>query len=79
MVAARVQGESMQAAVNIGFAAIEFLPDGTILSANANFCRVMEYASEEEIVGQHHRMFCDSEYTNSAEYKSFGLNWHRAT
>ena len=71
MVATRVKGESIQAAVDAGFAAIEFSPDGTILTANANFCQVMEYASEEEIVGQHHRMFCDAEYTNSAEYKSF--------
>lgn len=61
----------LQAAVDTGFAAIEFLPDGTILTANGNFCRVMEYASEEEIVGQHHRMFCDAEYANSADYKNF--------
>ena len=70
MIVARVQGENMQAAVNTGFAAIEFTPDGTILSANANFCQTMEY-TEQEVVGQHHRMFCDPAYTNSAEYKNF--------
>ena len=65
------KAQQMQAAVNTGFAAIEFLPDGTILTANANFCKTMEYSEESEIVGKHHRMFCDPAYTNSAEYANF--------
>ena len=71
MVAARVQGENIQAAVNTGFAAIEFLPDGTILTANANFCKAMEYSQESEIAGKHHRIFCNPEYATSAEYRHF--------
>ena len=64
------RNKQLQAAIDTGFAAIEFLPDGTILSANANFCKVMEY-SEDEVVGKHHRIFCDPKYTNSAEYANF--------
>ena len=64
------RNEQLQAAIDTGFAAIEFLPDGTILTANANFCKVMEY-SEDEVVGKHHRIFCDPKYTNSAEYANF--------
>ena len=64
------RNEQLQAAIDTGFAAIEFLSDGTILTANANFCKVMEY-SEDEVVGKHHRIFCDPKYTNSAEYANF--------
>lgn len=51
-------------------AMIEFKPDGTILSANDNFLKAMGYGIDE-IRGQHHRMFVDSGYANSAEYRSF--------
>ena len=64
------RNKQLQAAIDTGFATIEFLPDGTILTANANFCKVMEY-SEDEVVGKHHRIFCDPKYTNSAEYANF--------
>ncbi|MEC8081193.1 MAG: PAS domain-containing methyl-accepting chemotaxis protein [Pseudomonadota bacterium] len=42
-------------------AVISFEPDGTILDANQNFLNVVGY-SYEEVVGQHHRMFCDDEF-----------------
>ncbi|MBV7316993.1 PAS domain-containing methyl-accepting chemotaxis protein [Shewanella sp. NIFS-20-20] len=38
-------------------AVIEFTPDGKIITANANFLSAMGY-SRDQIVGQHHRMFC---------------------
>ena len=53
-------------------AVIEFLPDGTILSANENFCGALGYELSE-IVGKHHRIFCDPAYTATSEYTSF---WH---
>ncbi len=49
---------------------IEFTPDGTVLSANANFLRLMEVRAEKA-VGQHHRVFCDPEYARTAEYADF--------
>lgn len=51
-------------------AVIEFTPDGTILDANENFCDASGY-SLDEIKGKHHRIFCDPEYTKSADYRGF--------
>lgn len=42
-------------------AIIEFTPDGTILTANQNFLGAVGY-SKEQIVGKHHRMFCDDKF-----------------
>jgi len=52
---------------------IEFKPDGTIVSANENLLATMGYRLEE-IVGQHHRIFCFPDYQASAEYRKF---WQR--
>ncbi|MEK6477333.1 PAS domain S-box protein, partial [Catalinimonas sp. 4WD22] len=68
------KADHIQAAVNTGFAAIEFLPDGTILTANDNFCKFMGYKDESEIIGKHHRIFCEPEYANSASYKNHWAN-----
>ena len=57
-------------AINRAQAVIEFDLHGNILSANENFLSTLGYA-EDEIVGKHHRMFCEQSYTNSEEYKLF--------
>ncbi len=49
---------------------IEFNLDGTIITANENFCNAIGF-SNNEIEGKHHRMFCDQAYTNTHEYKTF--------
>ena len=49
---------------------IEFNMDGTVITANENFLQVVGY-SLGEIQGQHHRMFCDSSYVSSPDYKAF--------
>ena len=51
-------------------AVIEFDLRGTILSANPNFLRVMGYL-EDDVVGQHHSMFCDQDMVRSSEYRHF--------
>ena len=51
-------------------AVIEFTPDGIIQNANDNFLNTLGY-SLNEIVGNHHKMFCDSEYVRSEEYTEF--------
>eukprot|EP00903_Cladosiphon_okamuranus_P002592 g2590.t1 len=51
-------------------AVIEFTPEGIILDANDNFCAAAGYPLEE-IKGKHHRIFCEAEYTQSAEYANF--------
>jgi methyl-accepting chemotaxis protein len=56
------------AAISRSMAMIEFSPDGIVLEANEHFCRAMGY-SPEQIIGQHHRMFCPQEYANSDAYR----------
>ncbi|NOZ52559.1 MAG: PAS domain S-box protein [Gammaproteobacteria bacterium] len=51
-------------------AVIEFNLDGTIITANDNFLNTMGYCLED-IKGQHHRIFVDSKYSNSDEYRQF--------
>ena len=65
--------EARKMAVDRSTAMIEFKPDGTIVSANENLLATMGYRLEE-IVGQHHRIFCFPDYQASAEYRKF---WQR--
>ncbi len=51
-------------------AVIEFSPDGAILWANDLFLAIMGYRLED-IIGQHHRIFCDPDEANSAAYADF--------
>jgi methyl-accepting chemotaxis protein len=51
-------------------AMIEFELDGTVVSANENFLRIFDYELED-VVGKHHRMFCDPDYVESDEYAQF--------
>lgn len=55
------ENEALLTALNRSQAMIEFKPDGTILTANTQFLSTMKY-SLEDIVGQHHRMFCDDTF-----------------
>lgn len=60
-------------AINRVQAVIEFDLRGNVLSANRNFLNVFGYA-DGEVVGQHHRIFCQPEYVRSADYIAF---WDR--
>ncbi len=60
-------------AIGHSLAAIEFTPDGTILTANENFLSAMGYTLDE-VRGKHHRMFVDPAYAQSAEYADFWKN-----
>jgi methyl-accepting chemotaxis protein len=51
-------------------AVIEFELDGTIIRANDNFLNTMGYRANE-VVGQHHSMFAETEYKNSNDYRQF--------
>lgn len=54
-------------AMNRVQAMIEFRLDGTIVHANENFLSVIGYELSE-IVGKHHRMFCDADFASSPAY-----------
>tara|TARA_R110002020_G_scaffold18931_28_gene65528 strand:- start:250 stop:2022 length:1773 start_codon:yes stop_codon:yes gene_type:complete len=57
-------------AISRAQAMIEFELDGTIITANENFLGAMGY-SLAEVQGNHHRMFCEPSYTQSADYADF--------
>jgi len=57
-------------ALDRSMAVIEFKPDGTILTANKNFCDAVGY-SLSEIQGKHHRIFVRKDYAAGNEYKNF--------
>ena len=62
-----------QRAISKVQAVIEFKPDGTILHANDNFLSTVGYGLDE-VVGKHHRIFCESEYASSPAYSQFWTN-----
>ena len=67
---AAADAQSQLKAIGQAQAVIEFNLDGTIITANENFCRAMGY-SRDEIVGKHHRVFVDPAYAQSGEYQQF--------
>ena len=57
-------------------AVIEFNMDGTIRTANPNFCRAIGYALSE-IQGRHHSMFVDPAEANAMAYREFWESLNR--
>jgi len=62
--------QAVTAALNRVQAVIEFDLQGRILHANENFLQTVGYRLDE-IQGQHHRMFCEPDYTASNAYRDF--------
>lgn len=56
-------------------AIVEFDLTGRVLRANGNFLAITGY-NENEVSGQHHKMFCTPEYSKTADYEVF---WQRLT
>lgn len=67
---ASAEYESKIQAISRAQAIIEFDLDGTILTANENFCTAVGY-SLEEIEGRKHAIFVDPQYAASSEYSDF--------
>jgi methyl-accepting chemotaxis protein len=57
-------------AISSSMAMIEFAPNGIILEVNENFCSKMGYKASE-LIGQHHRCFCEESFVASKEYENF--------
>ena len=57
-------------AISRAQAVIEFELDGTVITANDNFLRIFGY-DLDEIVGKHHRIFCDAGYAETTGYAEF--------
>lgn len=63
-------------ALNRSQAMIEFQMDGTIVTANDIFLKVMGY-SLDEIKGRHHSLFVDDATRQSEEYRDFWVRLNR--
>ena len=68
-----VQLEAVVAAINRSQAVIEFSLDGSILDANENFLKVLDYRLDE-VKGRPHSMFVDPAFARSDAYQDF---WRR--
>jgi methyl-accepting chemotaxis protein len=64
------------AALDRSQAVIEFELDGTVVTANENFLRVLGY-SLVEIQGKHHSLFVDAAERESAAYREFWASLNR--
>lgn len=70
------ENQSLINALSRSTAVIEFSPDGKVVNANENFLQTMHY-SLNEVVGQHHSMFCQRSESESAAYKAFWASLNR--
>jgi methyl-accepting chemotaxis protein len=61
---------ALTTAIDRSMAVIAFNLRGEVLKANANFLKTTGYR-EQEIIGQHHGMFCTPALRASEEYKTF--------
>ncbi|KKX64232.1 methyl-accepting chemotaxis protein [Pseudomonas putida] len=70
------ENQSRLAALGRSMAVIEFTPEGRVITANDNFLKTTQY-SLNEIVGQHHSMFCHRAEAESQGYKNFWASLNR--
>ncbi len=66
----------MLEAIGRSQAVIEFKIDGTIINANANFCKTLGYELAE-ILGKHHRIFVEPKEAASPDYEAFWAKLRR--
>ncbi|WP_251977616.1 methyl-accepting chemotaxis protein [Salinicola avicenniae] len=64
--------ESQINAIDRAQAVIEFDLKGNILAANRNFLDTMGYQADD-VIGHHHRLFCEPDYITTRDYRDFWL------
>ena len=64
------ENKGILSGINKTMATIEFTKDGTVLTANQNFLKVMKYTIED-IKGKHHRKFVSREVLQTEDYQTF--------
>ncbi|MGX1317968.1 methyl-accepting chemotaxis protein [Bradyrhizobium sp. USDA 377] len=67
---------SKVSAISRAQAVIEFKLDGTVVTANENFCKALGY-SLAEIAGKHHSMFVAAAERDGASYREFWAKLNR--
>ena len=66
----RLRSTGVLEAIDRSMAVIAFSPDGHVQHANGNFLQCLGYQLDD-VLGQHHRMFCTRDYAASPAYASF--------
>lgn len=66
----QAETESTLNAIHSSLAVVEYNPDGTITKVNNNFLELFGY-SQDEVVGEHHRIFVSKEEKQSDDYRQF--------
>lgn len=61
---------ALMRAIDLSQMLIAFTPNGRIVWANDRFLKLMDYPLEE-LVGQHHRIFCEPADANAPDYARF--------
>ncbi|RAW01221.1 GAF domain-containing protein [Pseudochryseolinea flava] len=64
----QAETESTLNAIHSSLAVAEYYPDGTIAKVNSNFLELFGY-TQDEVVGEHHRIFATKQDKGSDEYK----------
>lgn len=60
-------------ALNEHYAIVSFDLDGNIVDLNKNFSKLFGY-KRKKLIGQHHRLLCPIEFTQSEEYNQFWID-----
>lgn len=68
--ASRRPQSALAAALHRHTASVTFTPDGIIRQASPGFLSIVGYQTSE-VLGQHHRMFCDAETVSGQAYREF--------
>ncbi|WP_051901393.1 methyl-accepting chemotaxis protein [Methylotenera sp. L2L1] len=71
---ALIEGELEAIGHSLGV--IAFTPDGHVTEVNQSFLNTLGY-TEQEAIGQHHRLFVDETYARSDEYREFWAKLNR--
>jgi len=64
------ESEGTMRIINDALLVIEFDPEGNVIKANQNFLQTMGY-KQEEIAGEHHRLFVTKDERGSEAYRNF--------
>ena len=64
------ESDSTLSAVHSSLSVSEYNIDGTLVKVNSNFLELFGY-TQDEIVGEHHRIFATKEDKNSEDYRQF--------
>ena len=62
--------DSTLSAVNSALSVADYNTDGTLTKVNSNFLELLGY-TQDDVVGEHHRIFATKEDKNSEEYRQF--------